>query len=55
MQLKRVCKAKVSYRFLCKRLERLTLIARGAFDDVRFQKLEDALYGAPLYRRRKAA
>jgi Zn-dependent peptidase ImmA (M78 family) len=42
VRLKRGCKAKVSYRFLCKRLERLGLIVRGQFDRVQFQKLEDA-------------
>ena len=55
VNLKRNCKARVSYRFICKRLERLGLIARGVFDSVRFQKLEDEMFGVPFYRRRAAA
>jgi Zn-dependent peptidase ImmA (M78 family) len=54
VRMKRVCKAKVSYKFLCKRLERLGLIARGQFDRVQFQKLEERLFGVPFYRRRRA-
>ena len=55
VRLKRNCKAKVSYRYLCKRLERLGHIARGAYDHVKFQKLEEKIYGVPYYRRRRAA
>ena len=53
VELKRNCKAKVSYHFIRKRLERLGLIASGQFDGVQFQKLEDSIYGAPFYRRRR--
>jgi len=52
VDLKRCCKAKVSYRFLCKRLERLGLIHHGQFDGVQFKKLEDQICGVPFYRRR---
>jgi Zn-dependent peptidase ImmA (M78 family) len=52
VHFKRICKAKVSYRYICKRLERLTVITHGQFDNVKFQKLEDALYGVPYHRRR---
>jgi hypothetical protein len=45
----------VSYRFLCKRLERVAGVPRGSFDGVKFQKLEDQLYGVPYYRRRRAS
>jgi Zn-dependent peptidase ImmA (M78 family) len=55
VRLKRICKARVSYRFLCKRLEHLGLVERGAFDDVKFQKLEDKMYGVPYHRRRGAS
>jgi Zn-dependent peptidase ImmA (M78 family) len=48
---KRVCKAKVSYRYICKRLERLGRITLGQFDGVHFQKLEDEIFGVPFYRR----
>jgi len=53
VQLKRQCKAKISYRFICKRLERLGLIRRGQFDSIQFRKLEDRLYGIPFYRHRR--
>src|SRR5882724_8109145 len=36
VRLKRDCKAKVSYRFLCKRLEQLRLVAQGSFTGVQF-------------------
>jgi Zn-dependent peptidase ImmA (M78 family) len=49
--LKRVCKAKVSYKFICKRLERLGHITSGQFDPVQFQKLEEQMFGVPFYRR----
>jgi Zn-dependent peptidase ImmA (M78 family) len=51
---KRGCKAKVSYRFICKRLERLGHIEPGQFNDVKFQKLEETMFGVPFYRRRRA-
>ena len=50
--LKRSCKAKVSYRFICKRLERLGHISFSQFAGVQFQKLEERIHGAPFYRRR---
>lgn len=50
--LKRRCKAKVSYKFICKRLERLGLISRGQFTDVKFKILEEQIYGVPFYRRK---
>jgi Zn-dependent peptidase ImmA (M78 family) len=52
VHLKRQCKAKVSYTFICKRLERLGLISRGQFKGVKFKNLEEQLYGVPFYRRR---
>jgi Zn-dependent peptidase ImmA (M78 family) len=53
--LKRNCGARVSYTFLCKRLERLQLIRPGQFQSVQFRKLEERIYGVPFYRRRKAS
>jgi Zn-dependent peptidase ImmA (M78 family) len=53
VEIKRACLAKVSCRFICKRLERLGIISPGQFDSVQFQKLEDRIYGAPFYRRRR--
>ena len=52
VHLKRSCKAKVSYKFLCKRLERLGLISSGQFEGIRFLKLEERMFGVPFYRMR---
>jgi len=52
VHLKRGCKAKVSYMYLQKRLERLGLIERGQFAKVKFKKLEEQLYGVPFYKRK---
>jgi hypothetical protein len=53
VEVKRFCNAKVSYRFICKRLERLGLVSPGQFNGVQFQKLEDEIYHVPFYRRRR--
>jgi Zn-dependent peptidase ImmA (M78 family) len=53
VEFKRSCKAKVSYRFICKRLERLGRISPGQFDDIQFQKLEREIHGVPFYLRRR--
>ncbi|MGQ0445837.1 MAG: ImmA/IrrE family metallo-endopeptidase [Beijerinckiaceae bacterium] len=55
VRLKRGCKAQVSYMYLCKRLVRMGLVARGEVENVQFRKLEDQLYGVPFYRRRRIA
>jgi Zn-dependent peptidase ImmA (M78 family) len=55
VHMKRGCKAKVSYKFLCKRLEWLGLIVSGQFDRSQFQKLEERMFGVPFYRRRRAS
>jgi Zn-dependent peptidase ImmA (M78 family) len=52
VQLKRNCKAKVSYQFLTKRLERLGVTSSGQFKGVKFKNLEDQLYGIPYYKQR---
>jgi Zn-dependent peptidase ImmA (M78 family) len=49
---KRSCRARVSYKFICKRLERLQRISPGQFDGIHFQKLEEQIHGVPFYRRR---
>ena len=49
--LKRGCRAKVSYQFLCKRFARLGLIGRDQYDGVQFRKLEEQMFGVPFYRR----
>ncbi len=53
VEIKRNCKAKISYHFIRKRLERLGHITAGQFDGVQFQKLEDQIYGVLFYRRRR--
>jgi Zn-dependent peptidase ImmA (M78 family) len=59
VRFKRECRAPVSYTFLQKRFEFLGLIKKGQFKGVRFQKLEEELYGVAIYkqewfRRRRA-
>lgn len=50
VQLKRVCGAPVSYKFLQKRLEWFDFIELGEFARVQFQKLEEEIHGVPIYR-----
>lgn len=50
VKLKRNCDAPVSYTSLRKRLEWFNFIARGEFAKVQFQKLEEQIYGVPIYR-----
>jgi Zn-dependent peptidase ImmA (M78 family) len=50
VELKRNCGAPVSYTFLRKRLEWFKFIESGKFVKVQFQKLEEQLYGTPIYR-----
>ena len=50
VQLKRVCNAPVSYKFLQKRLEWFGFIERGQLAKIQFQKLEEEIYGVPIYR-----
>jgi len=55
VRFKRVCKAKVSYTFLRKRLEWFGLIKPGGFVGIQFQKLEDQMFGKPFYRQSRHA
>jgi Zn-dependent peptidase ImmA (M78 family) len=50
VELKRNCGAPVSYTFLQKRLEWFRFIDNSAFAKIQFQKLEEQLYGVPIYR-----
>lgn len=50
VELKRSCGAQVSYTFLRKRLEWFNFIDVGEFAKVQFQKLEEEIYGVPIYR-----
>lgn len=51
VRLKRQCNACVSYTFIVKRLEWFGLCARGAVNKVQFTKVEEKLYGVPIYKR----
>jgi Zn-dependent peptidase ImmA (M78 family) len=50
VRFKRTCGAKVSYTFLQKRFERLRFIVAGQFAKTQFQKLEEQIYGLPIYK-----
>jgi Zn-dependent peptidase ImmA (M78 family) len=50
VELKRSCGSPVSYTFLQKRLEWFKFIQNGEFAKIQFQKLEEQLYGVPIYR-----
>lgn len=50
VRLKRECGACVSYQFLRKRLIRLRFAGSHAFDGVQFRKLEERIYGQPIYK-----
>lgn len=52
VHLMRNCPAIVSYTFLTKRLERMGLVSPDQFRGVQFKKLEERIYGVPVYRRR---
>lgn len=51
VQFKRECGAAVSYKFITKRLEWFEYIPKGAFVGIQFQKLEEQIYGPPLYKK----
>ncbi len=50
IELKRVCPASISYSFIVKRLERFGLCQKGEYKKFHFQKLEEKLYGVPIYK-----
>jgi Zn-dependent peptidase ImmA (M78 family) len=50
VELKRGCGAQVSYTFLRKRLEWFEIVTSGEFAKVQFQKLEESIYGPPIYK-----
>jgi Zn-dependent peptidase ImmA (M78 family) len=50
VRLKHSCGAPVSYKFLQKRLEWFEVIQPKQFAKVQFQKLEEQLYGLPIYK-----
>jgi Zn-dependent peptidase ImmA (M78 family) len=52
VRLKRSCGAPVSYKFLQKRLERLGYTQADQFANIQFQKLEETIYGQPIYKQK---
>jgi Zn-dependent peptidase ImmA (M78 family) len=50
VRLKRSCGAPVSYTFLRKRLERMGYAILGSLKDVQFRKLEEQMFGVPIYK-----
>ncbi len=50
VEFKRACPALVSYSFIVKRFERFGLCQVGEYKKVRFQKLEEEMYGLPIYK-----
>jgi Zn-dependent peptidase ImmA (M78 family) len=50
VRLKRTADAPVSYKFLRKRLEFFKLVPKGHFAKVQFTKLEEQMFGLPIYK-----
>lgn len=50
VEFKRKCPAIVSYTFLVKRFERFGFCELGEFKSVKFQNLEEEIYGRPFYK-----
>lgn len=53
VRLKKICPAPVSYTFLVKRLKWFGIVDSAAFRGVRFQNLEDSMFGVPYYQGKK--
>src|SRR6266851_9873432 len=50
VEFKRACPAHISYTFIVKRFERFGLCQRDAFEKVQFTKLEEEMFGVPIYK-----
>lgn len=50
VEFKRECRACISYTFIVKRFTRFGLCQRGVFDKVQFTKLEEQIFGLPIYK-----
>lgn len=50
VEFKRECSACISYTFIVKRFERFGFIKKGVYVKVHFQKLEEEIYGPPIYK-----
>jgi Zn-dependent peptidase ImmA (M78 family) len=51
VEFKRTCRACISYTFIVKRFVRFGLCQREAFSKVQFTKIEEQIYGLPVYKR----
>lgn len=51
VRIKRACRATVSYQFIVKRLEWLGHVNRGEYSKTKWVKLEESIYGLPIYKR----
>jgi Zn-dependent peptidase ImmA (M78 family) len=49
VSFKRQCPATISYAFIVKRFEWFGFIEKGAYVKIKFQKLEESIYGKPFY------
>jgi Zn-dependent peptidase ImmA (M78 family) len=49
VRFKRQCPACVSYKFIVKRFEWLKVCPKGAYDKIQFTKLEQQMFGTPIY------
>jgi Zn-dependent peptidase ImmA (M78 family) len=50
VRLKRTANAPVSYQFLRKRFEFFKMVPKGQFAKVQFTKLEEQMFGVPIYK-----
>jgi Zn-dependent peptidase ImmA (M78 family) len=51
VEFKRACPACISYTFIVKRFVRFRLCQRETFSKVQFTKIEEEIYGLPIYKR----
>ena len=51
VEFKRLCPATVSYQFILKRFERFGFCRRDEYQRIQFRKLEEQIYGVPIYKR----
>lgn len=50
VEFKRSCPATISYQFIVKRFGWFGFIEFGSYKKIQFQKLEDEIYGSPIYK-----
>lgn len=51
VEFKRACRACISYTFIVKRFVRFGLCDATAFSKVQFTKIEEQIFGVPVYKR----